>query len=148
MQRTYFEDVVLGEPVRFGRYEVERDEIIEFASRWDPQPFHLNEEAGKQSVFGGLTACFAHAFSIQCQIVMGREDRLAVVAGLGFENAVMKQPVRPGDVLYVENENVAKRLSESKPDRGIVTTQARLKNQSHETTLEVRGLVLVQVRNP
>jgi acyl dehydratase len=142
-----FEDVELGVTRSAGgEYEVTRKEIIEFARRWDPQPFHLDEGAAADSIFGGLTACFAHVFAIQSRLVNQQEEKLAMLAGLGFQEARMTSPVRPGDRLRVEAEHTAKRESRSKPDRGIVESRFTVLNQRDEPVMTMRGLAMVARR--
>jgi len=146
MTRLYFEDVVLGERNRTGEYAVERDEVIAYARKWDPQPFHLDDAAGEASIFGGLTACFSHVFAIHSHLMSRRENRLAILAGVGFADARMVRPVRPGDRLHIEFEAVAKRESRSKSDRGIVETQFHLLNQRGEEVLSMLGRAMVERR--
>lgn len=146
MRRIWFEDVELGVTQRLGDYEVTREEIVEYASKWDPQPFHLDDEAAAESIFGGLTACFAHVFAILSRLVTLQERKLAVLAGLGFEESRMLRPARPGDRLHVEQEHLSKRESRSKPDRGIVETRFTVVNQRGEAVLVNRGLVMVARR--
>ena len=116
MEKIWFEDVELGARHRVGEYEVTKEEVVSFASRWDPQPWHLDEEAAAASIFGGLTACFVHAFAILGRLTVLQERRLAILAGLGFEEARMVRPVRPGDRLCIEVEHLSKRVSKTKPD--------------------------------
>jgi acyl dehydratase len=147
MAPTCFEDVELGvtRPAD-GEFEVTREEIVAFAGRWDPQPFHLDEAAGAESVLGGLTACFAHVFAIQSRLASQQQDQLALLAGLGFEEARMTRPVRPGDCLRLEVEHVEKRESRSKPDRGIVSSVFTLMNQRGERVMTMRGRAMVARR--
>jgi len=146
MEQVWLEDVVLGATHTVGDYEVTREEIVEFAARWDPQPFHLDEEAASESIFGGLTACFVHVFSILSRLTTLQERRLAILAGLGFEESRMLLPVRPGDRLHLEIEHLSKRESRSKPDRGIVESRFTVVNQRDETAMMTRGLAMVARR--
>ncbi|NND67385.1 MAG: acyl dehydratase [Halioglobus sp.] len=130
----YFDDLVLGEEHAAGTYEVTREAIIEFASEWDPQPFHIDEAAAKASIFGGLTACSAHIFSIFC-ITAQRWQSGAVqvaVAGLGFDETRMHRPVFAGDFLSCFSIVHALRDSGSRPECGIVTYRTELRNQDGE----------------
>jgi len=146
MARLYFEDVVLGQRNRTPEYTVERDELIEYARKWDPQPFHLDDAAGEQSIMGGISACFSHVMAIHSRLMHEREPQLAILAGLGFEEARMLRPVRPGDRLRAEFEAVSKRASQSKPDRGIIETQFHILNQRDEEVLRIRGRAMVARR--
>jgi len=138
-----YEDVKLGVPALSHRYTVPRDEVIEFARKWDPQPWHLDDEAAAQTMFGRISACYSHVFAIMSKLTIGMDDSLDVVAGLGFEECMMTSPVYPGDVLQLEMEFVAKRVSRSKPDRGIVTTRFSLRNQDGVEVFRGRGRVMV-----
>jgi acyl dehydratase len=144
--RTFFEDVELGNRRCTDAYEVPRDEVIAYARKWDPQPWHLDEEAAAESIFGGLTACFAHVFAIQSYLVSTHGSELAVLAGLGFEDGRMMAPVRPGDRLRVMIEHLDKRPSQSKPDRGIVRSRFTVLNQHDESVMTLQGKVMVARR--
>lgn len=143
---SYFEDVEIGVPRQDGTYTLERDEVIEFARKWDPQPWHLDDEAAAKTLFGRISACYSHMFAILSKLTNEREGALAVVAGLGFEEMYMSRPAYPGDVLQLESECLAKRESRSKPDRGIVTTRFSLRNQHGEEVLGGRGRAMVARR--
>ena len=99
----YFEDVELGQEVTFEAvYHVTEEEIIEVGNRWDPQPFHVDPEAARESIFGGLVASSAHVFAIW--VSMGNDDidkdkAIASVSALGFNNLQWHAPIRPGDAI-------------------------------------------------
>ncbi|HET7876976.1 MAG TPA: MaoC family dehydratase [Methylomirabilota bacterium] len=140
---VYFEDVTVGEVMRFGRYEVTRDEIIEYARQFDPQPFHLDEEAARQSLFGGLIASGWHTGAMFIRMIcdyMG--SRVATSGALGFDDLKWLQPVRPGDVLSVESRVTEKIESRSRPDRGTVKILSRVLNQRGEEVMSLVSLVL------
>jgi len=143
---TYYEDVVIGEPRQEGKYQLDRDEVIEFARKWDPQPWHLDDEAAAKTLFGRISACYSHVFAILSKLTNEREGALAVVAGLGFEEMYMAKPAYPGDVLQLESECLDKRVSRSRPDRGIVTTRFSLRNQHGDEVLRGRGRAMVAKR--
>ncbi len=147
MSTLEYEDIEVGFTHRFGRYVVPRDEIVEFARKWDPQPFHLDEEAGRRSIFGGITACAAHNFAIQSKLSNENPRPMALVAGLGLEEMRLVAPVRPDDTLCLETTVLAKRRSASRPDCGIVTNRIRLLNQDDEVVMEQRGKIMVRCRN-
>lgn len=127
---VYFEDIEVGQKwVKSMRYQVGKEEIIEFARRWDPRYFHVDPEAAVSSVFGGLVACSAHIFSILSWFGTHGERRTASMAALGFDDLHMRRPVRPGDTLSCSFTYLEKRESKSKQDRGIVRTSASLSNQ-------------------
>ena len=125
------------------------DEIIEFASKWDPQPWHIDEEAAKASFFGGLTACSAHIFSIFCitspRWQNGRAQQ--AIASLGFDELRMLKPVYAGDTLRCVTIFDTVRQSRSKPDRGIVIYASELINQNDQVVFSVKCSTLM-ARDP
>jgi len=110
-------------------YEITRDEIVEMAQRFDPQPFHLDDEAGAASHFGGLVASGLHTLAASIRLGAGEAPATAAVAGLGMDEIRMLQPVRPGDRLQQTTEITGLRPSASRPDRGIVRGKRTVRNQ-------------------
>ena len=92
----YLEDLEEGWSQSAGAYRVEREEILEFAAKWDPQPWHVDEAAAEASMFGGLTACAAHTMAIQSRLTHELPTRMATIAGLGNDGMELTAPVRPG----------------------------------------------------
>jgi acyl dehydratase len=130
MNIMYFEDIEVGQKrIKSLTYPVKKEEIIEFARRWDPRSFHIDEAAAVSSVFGGLVACSAHIFSILSWFGTHGDRRTASMAALGFDELHMRHPVRPNDTLSCTFTCLEKRKSRSKQDRGIVRTLASLSNQ-------------------
>lgn len=143
----YFEDLHVGDAARSAEtFEVRREDVVDFARRWDPQPFHLEERAAEQSIFGGLTACAAHVFAIQCRLAVSVEPRWALLAGLGNDGFELSAPVRPGDRLHLVRRVGSKRASRSKPDRGIVHVEHDLINQRDEVVFRASGRVMIARR--
>lgn len=145
----YLDDHVVGETVECGSYDVTAEEIIEFASKWDPQPWHVDEEQAKASFFGGLTACSAHIFSIYC-ITSPQWQNGAVqqaMASLGFDELRMLKPVYAGDTLRCVTRFDTVRVSSSKPDRGIVVYASELINQNDEVVFSAKCSTLM-ARDP
>lgn len=132
-----FEDFVPGEITTFGAYEVTRDEVIAFASEFDPQPFHLDEEAGKASLLGGLAASGWHSCSILMRMMFDHfMDGSTSLGSPGIDEVKWLRPVFPGDVLSVRREILDARASSSKPDRGVVRFRFQLMNQKGEVVME------------
>ena len=130
MEPVYFEEIESGEKIAGSAlFEVTKEEIIEFAGRWDPRPFHIDEAAAASSVFGGFVACSAHVFSILSWFAAQPERRGASLAALGFDEVRLHHPVRPGDKLSCTFTCLDKRDSASNPDRGIVRHRGVLSNQ-------------------
>jgi acyl dehydratase len=139
----YFEDVQVGDVMRFGRYEVTREEIIEYARQFDPQPFHLDEEAAKASMFGGLIASGWHTGAMFIWMVVEQMTPVHATTGaMGFDDLKWLKPVRPGDVLSVESEIREKIESRSRPDRGTVKIESRIVTQRGEVVMSLVSLVI------
>jgi len=118
MTRLYFEETDVGETRKAGPYLVSKNEIIQFAKQFDPVPSHIDEEAAARSIFGGLTACSAHTFSISILLDTRLQPRPHVLAGMGWDELRLPNAVRPGDELDLEVTVLEKRESRSKSDRG------------------------------
>ena len=143
----FFEDVEVGETTRFGRYEVTREEIIEYARQFDPQPFHLDEEAARASMFGGLIASGWHTGAMFIRMVCDSMVPTAATSGsMGFDDLKWLKPVRPGDVLSVESVVREKIESRSRPDRGTVKIESRVSNQRGEVVMSLVSLVIYMRR--
>lgn len=145
----YFDDHVVGAEHAAGTYTVTAREIIEFARKWDPQPWHIDEVVAKASYFGGLTACSAHIFSIFCITSQRWQSGVVqqAIAGLGFDEMRMHKPVYSGDVLRCISIVESVRISRSKPDRGIVTYDTHLINQANERVFSIKASTLM-ARDP
>ncbi len=136
----------MGEVRNLGAYRVSRDEIVEFATRFDPQPFHIDETAAQKSIFGGLTGSSCHTFALMSLIRSRSPVDIALVANLGAESLHFPNPLRPDDEITLRSECVAARGSESRPAIGIVTTLSSLTNQRGETVMEMRSTFMVKRR--
>jgi acyl dehydratase len=144
---VYFEDVQIGETHRFGRYEVTREEIIEYARQFDPQPFHTDEAAAKQSMFGGLIASGWHTGAMLMRMINDHAISGAATTGaLGFDDLKWLKPVRPGDVLSVATRVVDKSESRSRPQIGVVRIESRVVDQRGEVKMSLVSLVLYRRR--
>ena len=142
----HFEDYELGQARTIGSYQVSKDEIVEFAERYDPQPFHVDEAAARESIFGGLTASSCHTFALMGLIHSRHAEKAALVANLGAESLKFPSPVRPDDTLTLSNECVDKRVSKSRPTIGIVTSRSMLLNQRNEVVMDMLTKYMVQRR--
>jgi acyl dehydratase len=147
MSVLYFEDLEPGFEQR-GRepYRLERDEVIEFARRWDPQPFHVDEAAAKRSIFGGLIACMPHIFAIQCILSSRLEPDVALLSGLGNEGFELRKPARPGDLLTLVRRVESRRESRSRPEGGVVKTWYELWNQDGVLVFRDLGIAMIARR--
>ena len=143
----YFEDFPAGEVVEFGDREVTAEEIIAFARQFDPQPFHLSEEAGRASVAGGLIASGWHTASMMMRIIV--DAMLFDAAGQGspgMEAIDWLKPVRPGDRLRVRRITVSARSSRSRPDIGVIDARFELMNQNREIVMTQQGSMFFRRR--
>ncbi|MET4478539.1 MaoC/PaaZ C-terminal domain-containing protein [Bradyrhizobium sp. F1.13.3] len=147
MASLYFDEAEIGQLRTAGPYLVSSEEIVEFARKYDPQPFHTDQDAAARSVFAGLTASGAHTFAILISLLSKTQPyALRIIAGLGWDELRLPVPVRPGDELNLEVAILEKRESKSKPDRDIVRNQMHLRNQKRETVLQCINNVLVSRR--
>ncbi|WP_049987483.1 MaoC family dehydratase [Halobellus rufus] len=143
----YYEDVEVGSTATFGEYEVTAEEIKSFAETYDPQPFHTDEEAAAESMFGGLVASGWHTMAMCMRLTAERPDALAALAGVAADNLRWVNPVRPGDRLSLRTEVIEKRPSSSHEDRGYVTTHVEAVNQDGETVVRFDATALVKRRS-
>jgi len=143
----YFEDVKVGDVTRFGRYEVTREEIVEYARQFDPQPFHLDEEAARASMYGGLIASGWHTAAMLMRMVCDNMIPLSATMGaMGFDDLKWLRPVRPGDVLSAESE-IREKVEGKRPDRAMVKVESRVLNQRGEVVMSLVSLV-IYLRRP
>ncbi len=142
----YLEDLQVGQRFVSGSYTVTLAEIIEFATRFDPQPFHLNEAAARASLFGGLAASGWHTASITMRLnVTGGLPVAGGIIGAGGEIA-WPRPTRPGDTLHVESEILDIKPSKSRPDRGMVTIRSETRIQSGDVVQVLTAKLVVPRR--
>ena len=140
----YFEDIEVGTTEEFGEYHVTREEIVEFAERYDPQPFHTDEAAARESAFGELVASGWHTAAMSMRMLV--ENYLSEQAGMGgrgVDELRWRRPVKPGDTLSVRTEVADTYRSESNSRRGYVETDIEVVNQNDEVVLSytVTGMV-------
>jgi acyl dehydratase len=147
----YFEDIEVGERTELGSYTFSAEDIKQFAERFDPQPFHIDEEAAKRSHFGGLIASGWHTASIfmklQAQAILKRAMEPATTGvSPGFRNLRWLKPVYAGDTLSYHTAVIRKRELSTRPQWGIVFNQVTALNQHGEVALEIESSVLVARR--
>lgn len=146
----YFEDLPIGETARFGHYEVTRDEVIEFASKYDPQPFHLDDEAAAKTHFGRLSASGWHTCAMTMAMLVEnlKKNRQAGLGSPGMDNLRWLKPVFPGDTLRCESVVLEKRRSKSRPEMGLFKSHLQVFNQNDEPVMEMTSNGLIEVRDP
>ncbi|MCP4842762.1 MAG: acyl dehydratase [Halieaceae bacterium] len=147
----YFEDFALGEKRESPRrHLITEEEIMEFGNRWDYQPFHVDREAAKASVFGGLVASSTHLFAVSvslfCHKDLDSAGRSAAISALGFNNMKLKAPARSGDELKCVSVVIEKRQSNSRPDAGILVMRNEVTNQREELVFIYEHAALYRLR--
>lgn len=148
MAELFLEDFVVGQVFGSTRpLRVDKDEIIAFAKKFDPQFFHLDEEAARSSIFGGLVASGWHTAALTMRLLTEREAKPAGgTIGLGFDELRWLIPVHPGDELRIESEVLAVRPSNSRPDRGLIKMRTRTLNQHGQVVQEIVNIAMVPRR--
>lgn len=142
----YLEDLEVGQRFRTAGFPIDEAQIKAFALQFDPQPFHLDNEAAKKSFFAGLAASGWHTAAITMNLLVTSGPPLAWgVPGAGGE-ITWPRPVRPGDVLHVQAEIVEIRPSRSRPDRGIVLIRNETRNQNDDIVQLFTAKVIVPTR--
>ncbi len=138
--RYYWEDFAVGTVREFGGLTLEKADIVRFAKEWDPQPFHVDEEAAKRSAFGGLIASgwqtCAAVMRMCCDAYL---LEAASVGSPGVENIRWMKPVRPGDTLRVRLQILEARPLQSKPGVGLVKNSREVFNQHGEQVMQMEG---------
>ena len=138
-----FDDLKLGEPLLVGRCRVPEAQAIEFAKRWEPQPHHIDPAAARDSIYGGLTLCSLQLFAICTRLFFDWPQQIAVLAMLGKDEIRLPNPARPDEEITYHTECVDKRLSRSKPDRGVVVLADTLTNEAGDPVLVQKVSLLV-----
>lgn len=137
----YFEDLTPGRVFELGTVEVTEAEIIEFATRYDPQPFHIDPEAAAATMFGGIIASGWHTCSMCMRLLVdGLLRESSSLGSPGMEQIRWTAPVRPGDRLQARSTVEEIRPSASKPDRGTVTLMTEMTNQDGVVVMTMRGM--------
>ena len=147
MSEKYLEDFAPGQMYRSERIRVERDRMKAFASEFDPQPFHLDEDAARLSLFGGLAASGWYTTAVTMRLLVGSDFKPAGgIVGAGLDELRWPLPVRPGDELYVESEVLEVRQSKSRPGQGLIKVRTTTRNQKGEAVQIYVGNLVVPRR--
>lgn len=145
----YLEDFAVGDRQSFGRYAVDRDEVIDFARKYDPQPFHLSDEGAAATHFGRLAASGWHSCAMSMAMnvaAMNDADDGGSLGAVGIDELRWLRPVHPGDVLRCESEVLEVRPSASRPDMGSVRSKLTVLNQKDEPVMTYVPIVLYRRR--
>lgn len=146
----YFEDIAIGARQSFGHYRVTREEVIEFASKYDPQPFHLDDAAAAATHFGRLSASGWHTCAMTMAMLVEnlKANRQAGLGSPGIDQLRWLKPVFPGDTLRCESEVLEKRRSRSRPEMGLFKSRLTVFNQNDQPVMEMVSNGLIEVRDP
>jgi acyl dehydratase len=144
----YLEDLTPGRCFRSDTRTVEADEIKSFAAAYDPQPFHLDEEAAKATFFGGLAASGWLTAGITMRLLVGSVPIAGGIIGAGMDELRWPHPVRPGDLLLTESEVLEARPSRSRPTHGLVKLRTRTLNQDGREVMVLVSNQIVPLRPP
>ena len=143
----YLEDFAVGQIYGSGRITVERERIKSFAAEFDPQPFHLDEDSARRSIFGGLAASGWHTAALTMRLLVEGDFKPAGgIVGAGFDEFRWPLPVRPGDELHVESEVLEIRPSKSRPHQGLIKVRTTTKNQNGKVVQVSVGNLVVPRR--
>jgi acyl dehydratase len=149
MTRRYFEDFAVGQTFGSGRLVVDEPRIKSFAAEFDPQPFHLDDAAAKDTFFRGLAASGWHTAAATMRLLVESEFAPAGgIVGTRFDELRFTRPVRPGDELRVETEILEVQPSRSRPDQGFLKTRVTTLNQNGEPVQVLVGSLMVPRRVP
>ena len=144
----YFEDLEIGAETHFGSYEVTREEVLDFARKYDPQPFHLSDEEAAKTHFGRIAASGWHTCAmtmavIARHVVDGEQEGLG---SPGVDELRWLKPVYPGDTLHVTGKLIEKTPSRSKPEIGSFRTETTVTNQDGVPVMRFTSIVLIRRR--
>ena len=144
----YFEDLVIGEEKVFGHYDVTREEVLEFARKYDPQPFHLSDEAAAKTHFGRIAASGWHTTAMTMGVIARAvvAEEQAGLGSPGIDELRWLKPVYPGDRITVRGTIIDKTPSRSKPDIGSFRTETRVTNQDGVDVMRFTSIVLMRRR--
>ena len=147
MTQRYLEDFAVGQTFQSGQRRIDKEQIKTFAADFDPQPFHLDEEAARDTIFRGLAASGWHTAAITMRLLVESDLKPAGgIVGAGFDEFRWPRPVRPGDELRVESEVLDVRPSRSRPDQGLLRVRTTTLNQNGEAVQVAIGNLVVPRR--
>ena len=144
----YLEDMKIGQKSSFGNYRVTREEVIDFARKFDPQPFHLDDEAAAKTHFGRLSASGWHTASMTMAMLVENltKEKQAGLGSPGLDELRWLKPVYPGDTLRVETELTDVRPSRSRPEMGSIHSDLTVFNQDNVPVMTMKSIGLVATR--
>jgi acyl dehydratase len=144
----YFEDLKVGTETDYGSYEVTREEVLEFAHKYDPQPFHISDEEAAKTHFGRIAASGWHTAAMTMAVIARHvvDQKQAGLGSPGIDDLRWRRPVYPGDTLHVRGEILEKTPSRSRPEIGSFRTQTIVTNQDDQVVMTFVSIVLIRRR--
>jgi len=147
--KVWWEDMEVGQVIDLGSLSPTTEEIVAFATQFDPQPFHLSEEGGQASMFGGLCASGWHTCSLAMRLMVTNFlNQSSSLGSPGLENIRWLKPVFPGDTLSLRQTVLEKRPMSKRPDVGLLRTQWEMFNQRGDQVLHMEGYGMFRRRSP
>lgn len=146
----YFEDVIIGQKHAFGNYHVTREEVLDFAQKYDPQTFHLSDDAAAKTHFGKISASGWHSCAMTMRMMVDNmhANPQAGLGSPGVDEIRWLKPVYPDDILRCESVTTSKRRSKSRPEMGSMEGAITVYNQNDEKVLTMKTIGLIGVREP
>jgi acyl dehydratase len=146
--KYYWEDFKPGDAFPMGERLIDRDEVMAFARDFDPQPFHIDEEAARRSMYGGLIASGWHTVAMVMRMMCESYlNQSASLGSPGVDNVRWLKPVRPGDTIRAQRTVLESRASQSRPEMGLVKTRWEVFNQDGELVMTMEGYGMFQRRS-
>ena len=147
-QMIYWDDLTVGAETEFGSYHVTREEVLEFAQKYDPQPFHLSDEAAAKTHFGRIAASGWHTCAMTMAVIARRvvANEQAGLGSPGIDELRWLRPVYPGDTITVRGKIIEKAPSRSKPEIGSYRAQTSVTNQDGVEVMRFISIVLMRRR--
>ena len=144
MAKRYLEDFTVGQTFGSGQLKVDTEQIKAFAAEFDPQPFHLDEDAARDTIFGGLAASGWHTAALTMRLLVESEiEPAGGIVGAGFDEFRWPRPVRPGDELHIESEVLEVRPSRSRSNQGLIKVRTTTLNQKDEAVqVQIANLIV------
>jgi acyl dehydratase len=147
MSVIYFEDISIGDKTVGGTTTVDKEEILAFARKFDPQFFHVDEDAAEKSIYGGIIASGWHTGAMLMRMMVdSMVNKRAGLGSPGFDDLRWILPVRPGDILRFESTVIETRKSASRPDMGVIRAQVYVINQNDEKVMSVKTIGMMKTR--
>ncbi len=146
MGKRYLEDFTVGQTFGSGRLRVDTEQIKAFAAEFDPQPFHLDEDAARDTIFRGLAASGWHTAAVTMRLLVESEiEPAGGIVGAGFDEFRWPRPVRPGDELHIESEVLEVRPSRSRSNQGLIKVRTTTLNQNDEAVqVQIANLIVLR----